>query len=199
MARTKALTEWWKLSCSGNANERKEWRYLVKLMLDPVQEWWFAKGRPIREPLPPITAIAYEDGPVEDMPWGENTLLLVSDRLRQLFEREAPGHAEFFPATILTTKKRPVRELAPFWAMNILRIIDCTHYEASEYTTREEPDGSTFYSFDVHVTDSSKIPDDVVMTRILQFPNIVLVRDSVRRAVLDAGMTGCQFYQTAVR
>ena len=201
MARKVSGPEWWKLSDMGDAEEKRRRRYSVSVELGNADSWKFCLGARLPEDHPTVRAVEEDDppAPVEDMPWGNSRGLLVSDRLRRLIEREAPEHVQFVPAAIRTRQGTPVTDRAPFWMMNVLRIIDCTDYEASEYTIRDEPDGTTFYSFDVHVTDSRMIPDDVVMTRILQFANIVLVRDSLRRAILDAGMTGCQFYETAVR
>lgn len=51
-----------------------------------------------------------------------------------------------------------------------------------------------YSSFERMVIDVHMIPADVPICRIARASNTVLVRDDIKRSIVSARMTGCQFY-----
>jgi hypothetical protein len=82
--------------------------------------------------------------------------------------------------------------------MNTLLCTEITDFEKSEFRVVPEADGAFRYSFDRHVIDVSRIPPEARLVRDINFENCLHVHAVLRDAILDAKMTGCQFYPSAL-
>lgn len=126
-----------------------------------------------------------DPGPTEDFPWAKEHI--VSDRLRRLLEAHAPGCAQYLPVTIAHHDGTHVLE--PYWIANWLRTID--FYDRTHTDMMSTQDGTSFFEV---VVDASKIPNDAPICRMKDFSNFIVIRDDIKKAIKNSGMTGCQFY-----
>lgn len=187
---------WCNLTDSGDFTERNRDRFSARVHQDNFESWQFVLGKTIADPNLIIQATVDSECETEDMPWGNSRGLLVSTRLRQLIESIAPNQAQFIPAQIRHPgSDQLVQHLGqPYWMMNTLLCIDITDRVQSEYHIVQEDDGRVRYSFDRHVVDVSRIPRGAMLVRDFNFKNCLIVHATLRDAILDSKMTGCQFY-----
>jgi hypothetical protein len=134
------------------------------------------------EPPPVFT---YEKPPrtvFEDLLWPIDDFYIVSSRLREFLEREAPGAAEYLPVTI----EGPRCEEAPaYWIMNFIRVFDCLEEEESMNT---DETGRRF--IEVPVIDPARVPPDGVLGLLGGFTVARIMRADLKKKYDAAGFLG---------
>jgi hypothetical protein len=132
---------------------------------------------------PPV--FTYEKPPrtvFEDLLWPVRDFFLVSTRLRQFLEVEAPGAAEYLPIRL----EGPRCEEAPdYWAMNFLRVFDCLDEDESMNT---DETGRRFV--EVPVIDPSRAPPDGVLGLLGGFTVSRIMRADLKKKYDKAGFLG---------
>ncbi len=108
--------------------------------------------------------------------------LIVSERLKDLLEKQAGAAIEFLPFRLLNHKGRVAAER--IWAVNVLGTVDCADRARSIGTDSEFDDGELF-DCEVLALDERKIPRGRKIFRTALFPPLILVRDDLR-ALIEA-------------
>ena len=156
--------------------------------------------------------------PLEDMPWTSGPEL-VSERLMRFLRRHAPGHAQFFEATLLPADKldeKLLKRMLPkgrkryqamypsgveqtdlmpgckYYAVNWLHALSCVDESQS---IRDSDPGDPEVSYDVLAVDPAKVPDDILIFRPAEQMFNVYIDTALALRILEAGFTGVQFYQ----
>jgi hypothetical protein len=185
---------WCNLTDSGDFLESNCDRMSVNIKQDNSESWRFVIGKVITEDMV-VYGSTDDEAPTEDMPWGNSRGLITSTRLRALIESIAPKQAQFVPVVITNAHSGlQVLHDEQYWMINALHCVDLTDYELSEYTLHNEAGGRKRYSFDKHVIDVRKIPPGIFLVRDCNFAISLLVHAVLRDAILDAKISGCQFY-----
>lgn len=122
----------------------------------------------------------------EDMLWPDIMVLVISDRLKAFFEKEAPGVAEYWPARIVG----PGSETCPhsYWLMNITKTIDCLDRDLS---MNIDADGKEFV--EVEVIDGASAGPDDVLGLLKGYTVCTIIRDDLRKKMKKAAFKGPQF------
>jgi hypothetical protein len=184
----------WNLSNAGDAQGVGRDPLMLAPSLSPKESWRFCLGREIRD-IARILFLVEALGSHDDMPWTVSCVFAASNRLKAVLELELPSHAQFIPAQV-QEKAGDAFMGDEYWALNWLHIIECMDPERSQYELVEdpnEPSGSR-YSFDRLVVDPRKVPDNIHIFRVREFCTKLIVTDTGRSILEDAGITGCQFY-----
>ncbi len=115
---------------------------------------------------------------------------LVSNSLRAVIERVAPGQAEFFDAR-LTFKDT---EIPGFSTMNLVHKVACVDLEKSEYKlTNFDPHNPTYMFLYTVLRDS--LEGDLDIVRSQEEPRGMVVSEALKAACFDAKLQGLQFYR----
>jgi len=112
-----------------------------------------------------------------------NDVFIVSKRFREVFERAAPGAAEFLPVRIMGTSRGG--RVERYWAVNWLRVFEC------------QPDP------DIAEIDASCVPPNgaagVIAGTGWWCGGEIIVRRDVKREMERAGLVGVRFAPVRVR
>jgi hypothetical protein len=123
-----------------------------------------------------------EAGPY-DFPAVNFAHFIVSARLRKFFEAEAPGQLSFYPVRV----QGPGSEkLPPYYATRFESAWDCLH----PYSWDEDENGR-FIAYPI--LDSSKIPVNSLIGAVKHFSVVQLIRDDLKRKIVQEGFTGFHF------
>lgn len=115
---------------------------------------------------------------------------LVSDALRALIERVAPGQAEFFDAHIAFKD----RAIPGFSVMNPVAKVSCVDLEKSEYQqTNFDPHNPTYMFLYTVLFDA--IGNDRDIVRCQEAPRGIVVSEALKTACFDAKLAGLLFYR----
>ncbi len=115
---------------------------------------------------------------------------LVSDALRAVIERVAPGQAEFFDARV-SFKDSDIRG---FSVMNLTHKVPCVDMEKSEYkVTNFDPHNPTYRFLYTVLRDCFE--DDLDIVRSQERPRGMVVGDALKTACFDANLQGLLFYR----
>lgn len=156
-------------------------------------QWWLRDGRRVASKQWPLATplFGYSELPVQftDMP-RSGDFYIASARLREFFEAEAPGAAQYLPIRIDGPGSASIP--GPYWAMNFVRVFDCLDEELSMNT---DENGDRFV--EVPVIDPRRIPDDGVLGLLGGYQVIRLIRNDLRLKIKKAGFTGLDFFGIA--
>lgn len=161
---------------------------------------WFdslKSGRRAKKPAKaPRLKIAPPLPRVEDMPWC-GTAYVVSKRLRQFLETEAPGHAQFFEAEVTGPKKliQTLDPALPYYIVNWLHIVDCIDLKKSEYDVDEEPGEDPDYTFYRMALNPAKVPRNVHIFRLERDCTTTVIDSRLAEKIKKAGFIGPQFHK----
>jgi hypothetical protein len=145
------------------------------------------EGKKVKKPKT-IPSITFTTRKFEDMPWC-GILQVVSAKLRDLIEKEFPGHAQFVPLRV-TGKSSDLE----FFAVNWLHVVDCIDLAKSEVLSSEtNAQGDVEYDFDRIVIDSKRVPESVFVYRLRHMEVTVMCDTLVRDAFRKHKITGPQF------
>lgn len=125
-------------------------------------------------------------GPIEDVPWCMGSVPVVSDRVRRLIETHAPGNAQFLAVRVLYAGQ-PFDAGQPYWAVNWLHITD--------FDVGTDPAVARQWALAYSVPDQRQvIPPDVHIFRWRQNPFVEFMSTDLKNKVLEARITGIQFW-----
>ncbi|MEA4882494.1 MAG: bacterial transcriptional activator domain-containing protein [Clostridia bacterium] len=128
----------------------------------------------------------------DDFPFTGSTAFLVSGKVVEVFKRLGVSGIDYYDAEVV----RPNGEIVKGYALlNVLTTVPCMDREKSVFTVR---DWGTHQTCDVErlSVDASRVPPDTLVFRLLEDVTMVVVHDSVKRALEDAGVTGIRFVPT---
>jgi len=188
-------TKFWMFSNAGESHEpsREGYRCMIEefgeepphnMKWEHIEAIWC--GRVVMNWMNDLVVRCDDPGPLEDMPWA--SVHIVSDRLRVLLETCAPACAQYLQIVLRQYDNTPTSER--YWIANWTHIVECLNDELSHCVV----DAGPYSEFDRMVIDASKIPLDMPICRMKRSTNTVVVRDDIRRTIINSGMTGCQFY-----
>ncbi len=157
--------------------------------LADVQEKW-ALGRDPPVALRRVSATARRASGLEDVPMLHTNVIIVSNRVRAVFEREGPGDCQFVPVEIRCRGKL-IEE--GYWVLVPLREFDCL--DPGRSLKYDEPDRNGDPWYHRIAIDPSRVPETVSTFRVKYFGSRPVVRDSLRRALRRERVTGVDFYE----
>jgi hypothetical protein len=131
---------------------------------------------------------------LEDFVYNTNSLLIVSDRVRQLIEGEGFQHVEFLPVTIVNHKKR--KEKAPYFILNCFPLQDCLDVKQSA-GEKNPIDPDDFMRLDKIVIDEQRVDQSAAIFRMKGYPGIKVFRRSALQRLLDEGCSGIAMKEIA--
>jgi hypothetical protein len=117
-------------------------------------------------------------------------MLIVSERLKEFFEKNADLKVEYFPVKIRNRKGR--LEKAQYFVANLLGGVSCLDTAKSDYVPNALRKGQVDY-FKKIALDVSKIPKSAKIFRLGEKMDLVLVREDLAQAMVNADLTGMQF------
>lgn len=135
-------------------------------------------------------AFQYEDVPVSGVPDVAEAYfksLIVSERLRAVFEAEVPDALAYHPVRIQGPGSD---KLSPYFAVQFLDVWDCLH----PYSWDTDEKGR-YLAFPL--IDAEKIPDGGLIGSVKHFEVMWLIHDSLKRKLKKAGITGFDFFMRA--
>lgn len=121
-----------------------------------------------------------------------NTLgyYIVSARLRELLEEAAGVEIEFLPVRIINHKGRVASE--EYSVANVIGTLDCVDMSRSE--GQLDPDDETIFArLEKLYLDRERIPPDRALFRIASMPPLIVIREDLRRKLMDAEITGAVY------
>ncbi|HZW07047.1 MAG TPA: DUF1629 domain-containing protein [Phycisphaerales bacterium] len=190
------MAAWFKMTEMGEHTPGVERWCVFPDEMSTAETWAFVQGKPLPADHPPGMATSDTPECFEDMAWGDARATVISTRLRRLFERIAPGHAQFIPCTIKygAKRKRAISE-GEHWMVNWLHMVDCFDTKASRFEGRLDRNGELdFTACSDPVFNTSRIPPGIRIFRVKGRELTVLVDAGVKEAMEAAGITGPVFY-----
>lgn len=117
----------------------------------------------------------------EDMPWSFGGVDLVSDRIKAVWEREAPDCVQFLPVEL----RGPGSDCCSYsyWAVNWLKKLDWLH----EASYQEDETGRSVH---IPILDSAKIDHREQMGVLQDFHPMRIVSGRIRSIMKKSGITG---------
>jgi hypothetical protein len=127
---------------------------------------------------------------LEDFLLNENSLLVVSERVRTLVEAEKLKNNELLPVQIKDHKNKRVKE--SYYILNQLELQDCIDLKESKLVVNDiDPD--TFMDVDKLVIDEKRVDRDVKVFRMKRYAVIPVFRRDFAAKVKAANLTGIRF------
>jgi hypothetical protein len=161
--------QWMQLAATGI----EERRWMVKPLWDLQTSFALRSGSRVTGwDRRSAVLVPLSDAPPEDLPVCVDQSFIVSSRLKEDLENRAPDHAQYLPVSV---------ERAPrgssYWVANWLHMIDCAVRK-----------GNLEFSI-----DSSRIPSNIVIGRILGF-NIKVIGRRDLCSYLEEQYSGVNLY-----
>lgn len=167
-------------------NENFIRRWGVELSINDHTLVALTQGRLVDSWNPDTVAECDRKGPVEDMPWCSPHGYVVSQRIREILERMAPGNCQFLPVTV--QYKRRTIDAGPYWVLNILNVVDCLDMVKSTIRpSKVLPSGMAVLEM---VIRHELIPGNVLICRVKHDEFNVLIRSDVVTAFRGAKISG---------
>jgi len=139
--------------------------------------------------VPSLVAEADRPDGVEDVAYVYDGVKVVSDKVRRIIEEAGPGDCQFIPVDV----RYKDRSLGlTYWALHVLNDVDCADHAKSDYNLRG--DGTTPLYWRVSII-ADRVPPHVSTFRILHGMSSAVIRDSLRRALRRAKVTGALYYR----
>jgi hypothetical protein len=150
---------------------------------------------------------AYYDKEVEysDYPFATGLLPVYSTRLKSLMEDLGIKGIQYLPLRI--RRRDGAKEVDGYYIANYLIVIDCLDRERSVYQVWTKDNLlfwekrpymlGTFRDVTKAVIDSTKLSDAPIF-RLWGWEIMVVVREDVKQAIEEAGITGCVFREIEV-
>ncbi|TFZ02001.1 imm11 family protein [Ramlibacter humi] len=118
-------------------------------------------------------------------------LLVVSEKLKDLLERHAPEDSiEFLPVRLRTPEGRLIPQA--YFVANVLGTVACVNREESKFTMNailKDQVGR----FQHLVLDEPAIPDGKKIFRLAELRTLIIARQDLAQAIVDADCTGMLF------
>jgi hypothetical protein len=187
--------EFWMMSCRAGAGTRaedKRWGLVAPELTNRVRfEYLDRLENHIGQIEPPPFGLTFEaerDTRVDDAPWPDESVFLVSDRFKSMLEAAGPDDCQYFPVDI-RYKGKPIPH--PYWALHVIHTVDCAD-PAKSYSTTGGTPGSVYHIRAAIIPE--KVPPERAIFRIKDGAPTPCVRDSLKRALVKAKITGVMFY-----
>ncbi len=189
----------WASNAEGNSLVQD---FQVRGWEDDFELMWRLQEGKLLDPWDPEATVYWEeDGPLTDVPFTNPDIMLISPRLRALLEDLGLGEEiQFLPVQLIGRKSgQPV---GTYFIANFLRRIPCLDREHSVYDVygpdwiRPEQHGQVAGIWKA-VLRREAIGDARVF-RLDEFDPIVVVREDVKAAMEEEGITGCWFQELEV-
>lgn len=120
----------------------------------------------------------------------ETTGLVFSSKLRELMYTLRVDNIQYFDFEILNPKDG--NRYTDYKIANIVGHVDCVDKENSDLKLWDDGDIKRIRKL---VLDESRIPPELKIFRLSNRRILTVVHESVRNAILSAGITGCVFYK----
>ena len=133
-------------------------------------------------------------GPFEDVPWVGTDRLIVSERLREFLDQQAPGHAQFLPVRF-RYRGKPLKT-PPYFIANWLHELDCADLNRSTWAYKgglSNPENFLFFLY----LAVRKVPKDIHVFRVKHAPGSVIMRSTFITKMARVAFSGIQFYPVA--
>ncbi|WP_147444909.1 DUF1629 domain-containing protein [Corallococcus sp. CA053C] len=118
-------------------------------------------------------------------------LLVVSEKLKGLLERQAPTNPiEFLPVRLRTPRKKVLDN--PYFIANVQGTVGCMDAKKSDFVM-DTILKDQVQRFRRLVLDEGKIPQDTKIFRLGERYRLILVREDLGRALIDEECTGMLF------
>lgn len=152
-------------------------------------------------PWPGVPKVVIGRGSTKPLDFYTSFTLLVSDRIKQLFEAMDPGAFEFL--AVEASQGKP-GDIGPYWMFDVIRVLDCIDEARSEIVYYEMPrdpitgayeiDPSTrAYRHFLQVTMRPELADDHLALRPLPGPQFMIFDGRLVDAIRAIGATGFGF------
>jgi hypothetical protein len=122
------------------------------------------------------------------------SLLVVNDRVRELFEANGVQNVEWLPVKVINHKRRPVKE--KYYVINVLSSGDCIDIKNSVFEWNKI-DQDMMSSIKKLVVDETRLPADVKLFRPWHMPYAMMIHRTVADAIMANGLTGFLFTEIA--
>lgn len=190
----------WAANSEGNCVVRD---FQVRGWKDFKLLWRLEEGRYLSEGEWNAEAVAYwgEDAPLTDLPFTIPDFVLHSPHLKALLERLGLGpDIQYLPVRIKGEKTG--REVGVYYVANYLRRIPCLDLNHSIYTVFEpdwiRPEQRRQIAGVLKPVLRKDALGGARLFRVEEYQAIVVVREDVKRAMDEAGITGCWFQELEV-
>lgn len=164
-------------------------------------DWWdLDRGRYIQNWDPNVIATFSEDVKPTDFPFVDHLIPIYSPGLKALIERLGIERIQYLPLRL--RGRESGREIGGYCIANYQSVIDCLDRERSIYRVLTKENLlfwekrpwklGTFDNVVKVVLEVEKIAD-ARLFRLWGWSPMVIVREDVKQAIEDAGITGCRF------
>jgi hypothetical protein len=136
-----------------------------------------------------LTATAGRTHRLEDFPWTNSDVMIVSDRVRAVIQSFSETDCVFYPMRIYWQSTNIPDK---YWLMQVANVIDCVDVDHSDTATSEY--GIHFF----YRIDPGLVPEGAFIFRPNKTTSMCVVRHEVRMALDKIRTTGC-FFRTAGR
>jgi len=179
------------------------WHFQVRGWEDDFElKWRLEEGRPLGEAEWDLEAMAYwdEEYMLADLPFNPN-ISLHAPRLKALLERSGLGQdIQYLPVRVRGEKTG--QEMGVYYVANYLRRIPCLDLEHSIYTVfgpdwiRPEQRGQI--AGVLKPVLRRDVLGEARLFRVDEYEAIVVIREDVKQAMKETGITGCYFWELEV-
>jgi hypothetical protein len=114
----------------------------------------------------------------------------VSEKLKQLLETLSGAQFEFLPIRLRNHKKKVLPDA--YYIANLLDIVEAVDRERSDFVV-DALFKDEIEHFRTLVLDLKKVGPDRKLFRLRERPRLVIIREDLARAILEAGCTGVTF------
>jgi hypothetical protein len=122
-----------------------------------------------------------------------SALLVVSEKLRRVLEREATGAViEYLPIRLRNQKGKVVAK--PYFLANVIGSVRCVDVKKSDFEMNRISKDQVSH-FRRLVLDERKIPTSAGIFRLAEKTALVLVRQDLASAIIKSGCTGMLFQE----
>ncbi|MBX3404703.1 MAG: hypothetical protein KF699_14930 [Phycisphaeraceae bacterium] len=182
--------QFWVFSFAKGAGSKagEEARWAVDVLIDDLLvdaiRWQIGE---VRLPPRPCVGRAERPGRIEDVPWVYRDVYVVSEKVRMIVEEMGPGDCQFIPIDIRFGRKSLG---LIYWIMHLNHTLDCADpiRSLNANDTGEDP---LYYRSTIM---AHRVPPHVSTFRVKYGYKSAIMRDTLRRRLVRAKVTGCMFY-----
>jgi hypothetical protein len=179
-------------SCFIPATGRRGKGWRLEITSDWLQTAAIRSGNPLAPFGPALFANTDDPNRREDFPdISDLSFLIVSERARAVMEQEAPGNCQYLPIEV--KHKGEVID-STYSIVNCLQLLTCIDEELSARWNIESKGLPTRHFMRVEI-DPSRVPQDVVIFRVVDHAGSIFIRERLRLALKKAKLTGWKAWQ----
>lgn len=162
---------------------------------DIEDSWYFSEGIKYELPFPDDAVFKFDDisPAVQVSDYLENCdqILVLSEKLKDLVEKNCSFPTEFFEVSILNHKKREVKGIK-YYLANIIGTIDCVDESKTEGMFSSFNEGM-YDSINKIYFDETKIQEGAKIFRTKSFPSVMIVSEEIKKMFEKEGITGIKY------